>query len=163
MKYLKLFENFDLIQHLKSRGVNPEKTKIIMDEEEGNVYFFLYNLSGQIVGYQKYNPNYIKKGQGRAEDPRKVKYYNSISNEYKGRMIAVWGLETYNFTDKYIFITEGIFDIARVHESGYPGIAVLCNDPSPQLKYWLNTLPQTKIVIYDNDRAGEKLKKLGMK
>ena len=78
MKYLKLFENFDLIQHLKSRGVNPEKTKIIMDEEEGNVYFFLYNLSGQIVGYQKYNPNYIKKGQGRAEDPKKVKDRKSV-------------------------------------------------------------------------------------
>ena len=64
-------------------------------------------------------------------------------------------------TDKYLFITEGIFDIARAHEVGYPGVAVLCNDPNPQLGYWLKTLPQTKIVIYDNDKAGEKLIKLG--
>ena len=42
-----------------------------------------------------------------------------------------------------------------------PGIAVLCNDPSPQLRFWLETLPQIKIVIYDNDKAGEKLIKLG--
>ena len=42
-------------------------------------------------------------------------------------------------------------------------MAVLCNDPNPQLGFWLKTLPQTKIVIYDNDvnKAGEKLIKLG--
>ena len=160
MKYLYVFENF-LATHLKSRGINVDKTKVIMDEKEGDVYFFLYNLSGKIVGYQKYNPNYEKKGQNKSDDPRLVRYYNSISDEGKDKMIAVWGLQTYNFTDKYLFITEGIFDIARVHESGYSGIAVLCNNPNVQLSYWLKTLPQIKIVIYDNDKAGEDLKKLG--
>ena len=29
------------------------------------------------------------------------------------------------------------------------------------MSYWLKTLPQIKIVIYDNDKAGQKLKKLG--
>jgi DNA primase len=167
MKYLFLFEDFNpgdnMLSHLQGRGIDTKKTQFILDEESGDTFFFLYNLSGQMVGYQKYNPKYDKKGQDakKMEDPTKTKYYNYVSDELKGKMIAVWGLETTKFTDKYLFITEGIFDVARAHQAGYPGIAVLCNDPSPQLTYWLKTLPQTKIVIYDNDEAGEKLRKLG--
>ena len=161
MKNMLLFEDFNLLNHLKGRGIDTNKTKLVIDEESGDTFFFLYNLSGQMVGYQKYNPLYPKKGQRKAEDPRKVKYFNRIGEEEHDSKIAVWGLESYKFTDKYIFITEGIFDIARAHQAGYPGIAVLCNDPNPQLKYWLETLPQIKIVIYDNDKAGEKLTKLG--
>jgi hypothetical protein len=165
MKYLLLFENFDTKSHLKERGIDPDKTQLIIDEESGDTFFFLYNFSGQMVGYQKYNPKWPKSGQDRKKlgDPRKTKYYNWVGDEPEGKKIAVWGLESINITDKYIFITEGIFDIARAHEAGFPGIAVLCNDPNPQLGFWLKTLPQTKIVIYDNDvnKAGEKLIKLG--
>lgn len=167
MRYLFLFEDFnpgdDMTAHLKSRGVDASKTRYVLDEDSGDTFFFLYNLSGQMVGYQKYNPLYDKKGQNarKMKDPTKTKYYNWVGDELKGKKIAVWGLESLSFTDKYLFITEGIFDIARAHQAGYPGIAVLCNDPSPQLANWLKTLPQTKIVIYDNDKAGEKLRKLG--
>ena len=161
MKNLSLFEDFNTIDHLKQRGVDPNKTKVVIDEESGDSFFFLYNLSGQIVGYQKYNNRYPKKGQRTSSNPRLVKYYNYVSDEDMSKMIAVWGLETYKITDKYMFITEGIFDIIRAHESGYSGIAVLCNDPNQQLVNWLETLPQIKIVIYDNDKAGQELKKLG--
>jgi hypothetical protein len=165
MKYLLLFENFDTKSHLKERGIDPDKTQLIIDEESGDTFFFLYNFSGQMVGYQKYNPKWPKSGQDRKKlgDPRKTKYYNWVGDEPEGKKIAVWGLESISITDKYIFITEGIFDIARAHEAGFPGVAVLCNDPNPQLGFWLKTLPQTKIVIYDNDvnKAGEKLIKLG--
>jgi hypothetical protein len=34
------------------------------------------------------------------------------------------GLESYDNSSKYLFITEGIFDIARVHESGYVGTGI---------------------------------------
>lgn len=161
MKYIKLFEELNIKQHLSDRGLDTKKTHVIIDEESGDTFFFLYNLSGEMVGYQKYNPNFPKKGQGKVDDPRSVKYYIWVGNEEKGKKIAVWGLESYKFTDKYIFITEGIFDVIRIHEAGYPGIAVLCNDPSDQLKNWLKTLPQKKIVIYDNDSAGEKLRRVG--
>lgn len=163
MKYIKLFEQFDLDKHLSKRGIDTKKTQLIIDEENGDTYFFLYNLTGQMVGYQKYNPKYDKKGQNSKSlgDPRKTKYYNWVGEEDRSKKIAVWGLESYTWADKYLFITEGIFDIARAHQAGYPGIAVLCNDPNPQLGFWLKTLPQTKIVIYDNDKAGEELRKLG--
>jgi len=164
MKYLLLFENFYTKSHLKERGIDPDKTQLIIDEESGDTFFFLYNFSCQMVGYQIYNPVYDKKVQSSKKlgDPRKTKYYNWVGDEPEGKKIAVWGLESIKISDKYIFITEGIFDIARAHEAGFPGVAVLCNDPNPQLGFWLKTLPQTKIVIYDNDvnKAGEKLIKL---
>lgn len=161
MKHLMLFESFDLISHLKGRGIDPDKTHIVIDEKNQDVYFYLYNLSGQLVGYQKYNPHnqkQVKPGM----DPRLAKYFTWVSDEGTGKLIAVWGLESLNvMEDEYVFITEGIFDIARVHEAGHPGVAVLCNNPSDSLKNWLHILPQKKIVIYDNDSAGIKLKKVG--
>lgn len=160
MRYLKLFEYFTIQDHLKDRGIDPDQTRVIIDGDD--TYFFLYNLSGQMVGYQKYNPYYPKTGQSKLSDPRLAKYFTWVSDEDKFKKIAAWGLESVDLmNDKFLFITEGIFDCARVHQAGYPGIAVLCNDPSESLKGWLNTLPQKKIVIYDNDKAGQKLIKVG--
>lgn len=160
MRYLKLYEEFEgsLTDHLKGRGIDPNKTRVIMDEDTGDSYFFLYNLSGQMVGYQKYNPDYEKTGQSNLSDPRMAKYFTWVSEEGYGKKIAVWGLESLDImTDKFVFITEGIFDAARIQEAGYPAIAVLSNNPTDSLKHWLKTLPQKKIVIYDNDKAGKKL------
>ena len=161
MKFLLLFEDFDIQSHLKMRGIDTSKTRVIIDEETEDVYFFLYNLSGKMVGFQKYNRNYEKTGQSNLGDPRMAKYFTWVSDEGYGKQIGVWGLESYSFEDKFIFICEGIFDAARIHEAGYPAIAVLCNNPSDSLKSWLMTLPQKKIVIYDNDKAGKKLIKVG--
>ncbi len=161
---IKLFEEYNIKSHLKERGIDIDQTKVVIDEETEDVYFYLYNLSGQLVGYQKYNRNYEKIGQSALDDPRMVKYFTWVTEEYKGRKIAVWGLESFDIMkDKYVFIVEGIFDAARIHEAGYPAIAVLCNDPSDQTINWIHTLPQVKIVIYDNDvnRAGNKLIKVG--
>jgi DNA primase len=165
MEFLKLFEEFEgehVSKHLKLRGVDSSKTRYIIDEETEDVYFFLYNLSGQMVGYQKYNPNYEKIGQRGLSNPRMAKYFNIVTDDGDGsKKIAVWGLESTKFTDKYLFITEGIFDAARIQEAGYPAIAVLCNNPSNSLKSWLDTMPQKKIVIYDNDKPGRLLIKVG--
>ena len=165
MKHLKLFEEFEgehISSHLKGRGIDTSKTRVVIDEETEDVYFFLYNLTGQMVGYQKYNPNYVKTGQSNLDNPRMAKYFTWVSDEEKGKKIAVWGLESFDaMSDEYVFLTEGIFDAARIQEAGYPALAILCNDPSESLKSWLKTLPQKKIVIYDNDKAGRKLIKAG--
>ena len=161
MKHLLLFEAYDIISHLKERGVDPDQTRVVIDDKTQDVYFYLYNLSGQMIGFQKYNPNYLKTGQSNLDDPRMAKYFTWVTEEGRGKAIGVWGLESTKFGDEILFVTEGIFDAARIQEAGYPAIAVLCNNPSDSLKSWLGTLPQKKIVIYDNDVAGRKLKKVG--
>lgn len=45
MKYLLLYESYNMISHLKDRGIDPEKTKVVIDEKTDDVYFYLYNLS----------------------------------------------------------------------------------------------------------------------
>lgn len=162
MKYLKIYEEFNLTDHLKGRGIDINNTHVIIDDKTEDVYFFIYNLSGQLVGYQKYNRNYQKTGQSKLDDPRMAKYFTHVSSEGNGKKTAVWGLESLDImSDDYVFIVEGIFDAARIQEVGYPALAVLCNNPEVSLKNWLDTLPQKKIVIYDNDKAGRKLIKLG--
>ena len=161
MRHLYLFERFDTISHLKERGIDIKQTRVIIDDKGGDVFFFLYNLSGQLIGYHKYNPKYPKTGQNKLDDPKLAKYFTWVTEEGEGRKIAVWGLESINLGDPYLFVTEGVFDSARIQEAGYPSIAVLCNNPSDSLKSWIRTLPQKKIVIYDNDKAGMRLKSVG--
>ena len=157
MKHLLLFENYDMTEHLRGRGIDPDKTRVIIDEESGDSFFFLYNLSGEMVGYQKYNPTYPKINKV----PQLAKYFTWVTDEGRGKKLAVWGLESLQMSHEYVFIVEGIFDAARIQEAGHPAIAVLCNDPSDSMTEWLFTLPQKKIVIYDNDKAGRKLRRVG--
>jgi len=42
--------------HLKHRHLDLELHRPILDEELNIATFLLYNLSGQLVGYQQYNP-----------------------------------------------------------------------------------------------------------
>jgi len=163
MKYI------DIEKHLKDRGIDLRKTHLIIDNYNNYAVFLLYNLSGKLIGYQNYNPNgkksinYSKsklKDMSTEEMFSLMKYFTYVSEMDKTHQIAVWGLETLEITSKYLFITEGIFDIIKIHNQGFAGIAVLGNDPI-KLKGWLSLLPQKKIVIYDNDKAGKELRKLG--
>lgn len=166
-----IFENEinDIEQHLKSRGVDLKKTKVIIDKENNYASFLLYNLSGKLVGYVNYNPKadksfHQKPGQAKKMSINEIKsmmrYFSYMTKQDKIIEIAVWGLETVKMSDKILFITEGIFDIIKIHNQGLPGIAVLANNPK-RIRPWLSLLPQKKIVIYDNDKAGRKLAKLG--
>jgi len=157
---IKSFKQFikEDINHLLSRGVDASRTYFVYDEQTNNTYFFLYNLNGNIVGYQKYNPDYPKEG-GLGYLGR---YFTKVQKGATGHSkIAVFGLDTYSIDSKYIFIAEGVFDIIKVHNLNEPGIANLGCSVSPQAKNWYSTLPQIKIVIQDRDDAGTELGAVG--
>lgn len=161
IKLKDILNEVDILSHLKSRGVDPNKTRVITDEKNGAAYFFLYNLSGKIVGYQRYNPTGSKEISGNKRqtkiDINLLKY-----KTYRGTgEISVYGIQTYDIKSKYLFVVEGIFDCIKIHNAGYPAIAVLSNDPSDSTKSWLKTLPQEIIVIADKDDAGSRLRKVG--
>lgn len=161
---MKKFNN-SIEKHLKSRGVNAQKVRVIFNIDDDYATFFLYNLSGQLVGYQHYNPKGIKKQrQGNKEfDKDTMKYYTYVTGKKSEKALAVWGLESYKLDAPYLFVTEGIFDAVKIQNAGYPAIATLSNDPNMGIKSWLKTLPQTIIVIADNDdnNSGNKLLKFG--
>jgi len=148
-------------QHLRDRGVDPDKISVIYDKDFNSAHFLLYNLSGQLIGFQQYNPN-KPKNHFKGEHMRDlVKYYTYISKEGRGKdsFIAVWGLENIDFDKaKEIFITEGIFDANKLVNAGVPALAVLTSTPSKSMKQWFNLLPQKIIAILDADDADSLLK-----
>lgn len=153
-----LNEDFDILQHLRDRGVDPEKTEVIMDAENGMATFILYNLSGQLVGYQRYNPRGYKKDH---DNTMTAKYYTYVTKEdNKTPKMAVWGVDNIDKDLPYLFITEGIFDAIKVKNAGYPVVAVLSNNPK-HLKPWFAILHKRIIAIIQNDenKAGNALKK----
>ncbi len=147
-----------VLEHLKKRHLDVDLHKPIIDEVEGVATFYLYNLSGQLVGYHQYRPAADKV---KNNDPKLSRYFTYRS---KGNnSLVVWGLETLYLTPKVLFVTEGLFDAARLTERGFSAIAVLSNDPTKDLKNWLFGLNRKIIAVCDSDenRAGRKLVKFG--
>jgi len=60
-----------------------------------------------------------------------------------------------------VFLTEGLFDAARLTEKGQSALACLCNNPQRDLKNWLDSLARPVVVVADNDKAGKALAKFG--
>jgi phage/plasmid primase-like uncharacterized protein len=155
IKELLLCENDDIESHLRSRDIDFEKTRVILDKESNVAVFLLFNLSGQLVGYQQYNPKGTKTGND-SRDRDKAKYWTYIT-KHPEKTIGVWGLETVLDTHDFVFVTEGIFDAVKLHNIGMPAIAVLANHPK-MLKPWFAAMNKKVIVVADNDEAGNKLK-----
>lgn len=144
----------DIEAHLKSRGVDPSHTQVIIDKENNIATFILYNLSGQLIGYQRYNPNGNKKLHG---DTLAAKYFTWVTKESPGTSkLAVWGVENIDKNNPNLFVAEGIFDAIKLKNAGHPAIAVLTNNPK-LLKSWFAILNKNTISITDNDDAGKKL------
>lgn len=126
----------------------------MLNEEEQVATFYLWNLSGQLVGYQQYRPYAEKKP---FNNPKLSKYYTYR----KQPTHAVWGLESLHLSPRVLFLCEGVFDATRLTEKGYSALAVLSNDPSADLRNWLRCLNRTVVAVCDNDSAGRKLAKFG--
>jgi DNA primase len=143
-----------LTDHLRKRHLDVNLHRPVLDDVERVVTFFLYNLSGQVIGYQQYRPEGEKKPQN---NPKAGKYFT-----YKKQpTLAVWGVESLHLTPHVVFLTEGLFDAARLTERGYSALAALSNDPTPELGNWLWCLNRRVVAVCDNDKAGKKLAKFG--
>jgi hypothetical protein len=155
-----LLEDYDIIGHLRSRGVDPDKSTVLLDKENGIATFLLYNLSGQLVGYQRYNPRGDKKDHSNSLMAKYYNYVIKLSKDGKGTSaIAVWGLEDIDMSSPYLFVTEGIFDAVKLKNMGISAIAVLSNNPI-HLKPWLMALQKKIIAVLDHDDSGSKLKSI---
>ena len=154
---LKKFIDENIKKHLEDRGF-PTDAKIFIDTEGDIAYFPLYNLSGKLVGYQKYNPKGTKGKRGPSEDP---KYKNIVTKENPEKGVsytALYGLET---LDKrpFVFVVEGVFDAAKLMQLKLPVVAVLANDPK-KLRNFFFVLQKKVIAWIDRDKAGRKLRNL---
>jgi hypothetical protein len=141
--------------HLKSRHLDLDLHRPMLDEDAQVATFYLWNLSGGLVGYQQYRPSGSKKPQN---NPKDGKYFTHA----KMPTLAVWGVESLHLTPNVVFLTEGVFDAARLTERGYSALAALSNNPLG-LGNWLWCLNRTVVTVCDNDKAGQALAKFGHK
>jgi len=144
-----------VLENLKARHLNLALHTVWIDEVDCVATFPLWNLSGKMVGYQRYRPNQDKH---RDNDPKMSRYYTYR----KDRALAVWGMESWYLTNT-LFVTEGVFDAARLTAKGVSAIATLSNDLDDTTREWLYIVKATRFVvaICDNDAAGRKLAKFG--
>lgn len=143
----------NLVEHLKSRHLDLQLHRPVLSDTEGVATFYLWNLSGQMVGYQQYRPLGEKKPQN---SPKEGKYFTYR----KQPTLAVWGVESLANPGS-LFVCEGIFDACRLTEKGCAAIAVLSNNTGWDLKNWLSMLNRRVVAVCDNDSAGKKLAKFG--
>lgn len=144
-----------LVSHLQTRSLDIALHKVWLDPVNNLATFPLYNLSGQLVGYQQYRPNGTKT---RGNNPREGKYFTYRT---KGEL-ALWGLESLldSECNEPIYVCEGIFDAARLTKMGLCAVATLSNNPKG-LTEWLRVLSATRkiVVVCDSDQAGQALAK----
>lgn len=60
-----------------------------------------------------------------------------------------------------VYLTEGIFDAARMTNLGQSALAAMANNPPRDYKNWLQLLNRPVVAVCDNDAAGRKLAKFG--
>ena len=143
-------------EHLIRRHLDLDLHRPVISEEEKTVVFYLWNLSGQMVGYQQYRPFQLEK---KTNHPTESRYFTYS----KQPTIIVWGLESFYLRDDVLFLTEGVFDAARLTQLGYPALALLSCDPKKDTRNWLRMLNRRVIAVCDNDTngSGRKLAKFG--
>jgi hypothetical protein len=117
--------------------------------------FPLWNLSGQLVGYQRYRPF---KSKVPNNNPTEGRYFTRV----KDSKVGVWGLESWNLSET-LFVTERVFDACRLTYYGYSAIAVLSCDLSQTTRSWLSLVRARRkvVVVCDADPSGKKLAKYG--
>jgi len=149
----------DIVDHLERRGVSvtARYRRVVVDTVRNTATFFLWNPSGQLVGFQQYNPNGSKNCRN---DVANSKYFTRVTHQENVTAVAVWGLEYFDLLEwDFLFVVEGVFDAVKVINAGFPCVAVLGCRGSDSVVSWLKTLSHKKIAIVDKDLAGKHLKK----
>lgn len=131
--------NFDILLH-------PET---VIDSPNRVITFPLYNLSGQMVGFQEYRPDQADKGQNSYLQRHLHRYY-----AHNRRCNTVcWGLQSLHWDVPYVFVQEGVFDTAPFHSLGVPAVAMLGFDNQEAYKA-LRTSGKKLYTLADADRSG---------
>lgn len=143
----------NLKDHLKSRHLDLKLHRPMLSDE-GVATFYLYTTTGKLAGYQQYRPSADKK---KNNDPKDGRYYTYRTPG----MMSLWGVESLHLTPDVVFLTEGVFDAARLTSRGTSALALLSNNFQPELHNYLRFLNRRVVAVCDNGPAGVKLSKFG--
>lgn len=137
-----------MIEHLRARGLNVDLYEGIgWDDERATIP--LRTLDGKFAGVLRHNPA----GDKKSKTTPKYRMVNC-----KGRTVF-FGVESIA-NDGPIYLVEGVFKAAKLHNLGFASLAIMGADVKHhrgQLKILRQTRPL--IAIGDNDVAGKAMVK----
>jgi hypothetical protein len=138
-----------LVAHLESRRLDLSLHRCWLGADTATVP--LWNLSGQMVGYQQYRPLASKE---KNNDPRVGRYFTRL----KDRKVGVWGLESWSLSNT-LFVCEGLFDAAAVTSLGFSAVAVFGNTVCASTARWFSVLRTSRplVALVDSDSVGDQL------
>ncbi len=147
----------NFLEHLEDRsfgiGMQADGKYYYVDMENEVVTFPIWNLSGQMLGYQEYK---WLKPKTHGNCPRDQKYYTYLPKQ----VLGVYGLD--QLPENYlgtIYLVEGAWEVIYGGVFGLPCVAVLGNNPK-QLKNWITSIPNRVVSLCQPDSAGKKLANL---
>lgn len=145
----------NVTEHLHSRFFDTSRHRVWVNEPECVAVVPLWNLSGQMIGYHHYRPD---KPKVLNNHPYECRYFTRVTNS----PVTLWGLESWSYSNT-LFVTEGMFDAARVTWNGFSAISLFSSDMSAVTLGWLNLVKRFRpvVVICDSDAPGKKLAKYG--
>lgn len=136
-------DKYDLEFHLLARRYDPSKYQQWYGDNK--VTFPLFDFAGRLAGYQAYTPFAPKF----AENPHNARYFTRAFGKQ-----LVWGNEL-EILGNTIFLTEGVFKSAAIHQAGFNSWSILGSNISAALMQQLRLMPYRFICIGDNDKAGK--------
>lgn len=141
--------------HINDRCRNQPDRYGWVDYDEEVFTVPLWNLSGQLKGYQQYRWD-SDKSKSKKNNPKEGRYFTYRKSED----LTVFGLDHLN-DDRYLFVVEGIFEAIAAISLGFNCIAVLSNNPT-YLKEWLICTGKEIVPLCQDDIAGRMLGKLNL-
>lgn len=150
-----------MLEHLRDRHVDTNLHTVWANEGERVAIFPLWTLTGKLAGYQAYRPD-ANKMRKNDEYGRYYTYRGDKLVTKHNQTVAVWGMESWHLTTT-LFVTEGIFDAARLTEMGVSAVAVVSNDPDTSTRNWFKIVRQMRpvVAVCDPGPAGFKLRTVG--
>lgn len=149
MEYTKEERAFlDHVQYRMGAVYHQVSLKSNLDLENQILTFYLWNFSGQLKGFQRYN----WKGDKKKNNSKDGKYFSICPSGP-----ALYGLEWFNENLPYTFVCEGVFDALSLMPYGN-AVAVFSNE-ARVVKQQLDLLPGKTVAVCDGDKAGSLLAK----
>jgi len=145
-------DNNKFYEHLLGRCKQAPEQLGSLDFDEELFTRFMYNLSGQVVGYQTYNwrADKLKHNDARG------RYFTWLTKTApKQSMLGLMGLESLRWGET-LYLVEGQFEQATANAYGLNCLAVLCNNPK-HLKNWVASYPGKVVALCQDDSAGRDL------
>lgn len=150
-----------LHKHLQSRGLTNYQQYGMTVTDNQSLYIPLWNLSGQLVGFQTYIPDGERK-HSKNLPATDMKYYTSVSKlRTKQSNVAMFGLSHICKHDRVLFVVEGVFDAISIHNCNRNAVAILGvgSAVNRQIFNQLSVIGYKTVAVCDGDEAGSNLQK----